>query len=170
MNQLETGDLPPEVVQKIATKLEVSEDDVVQMNRRFAGPDQSLNAPVGSEGDTEFQDWLTDTRPTQDVTVAEEEEQDKRRSLMTKALEALNERERHIFTERCLKDPASTLEELAQIYGISRERVRQIEVRAFEKVQQKTLEAAIEEGMVDREQLAAAKEAGGHRQLRGAGT
>lgn len=170
MNQLEAGDLPPEVVEKIATKLEVSENDVVQMNRRFAGPDQSLNAPVGGDGEAEFQDWLTDTRPTQDVTVAEDEEQDKRRSLMEKALEGLNERERHIFTERCLKDPASTLEELAQIYNISRERVRQIEVRAFEKVQQKTLEAAIEEGMVDREQFAAAKEAGGHRQLRGAGT
>jgi len=167
MNAIEAGDLPPEVVKKIATELDVGEHEVVEMNRRFAGPDQSLNAPVSAEGDAEWQDWLTDSRPSQETTVAENEEQTKRMSLMQSALEDLNERERHIFTERCLKEPAATLEDLAQVYGISRERVRQIEVRAFEKVQKKTLDLAIADGVVNEQQILAARASGGHRQLRG---
>ncbi len=143
MQAIEEGDLSPESVRKIAQTLEVTEQDVVDMNRRLEGPDHSLNAVLRAESDTEWQDWLVDDRSTQDTLIADEDELDHRRGLLTQAMNVLNERERHILTERRLKENATTLEELSTQYGISRERVRQIEVRAFEKLQKaiKGLEA-----------------------------
>ncbi|MBO1325438.1 MAG: RNA polymerase sigma factor RpoH [Acetobacter sp.] len=132
---LEEGDLQPEHVSKIATTLGVSEQDVVDMNRRMAAPDHSLNAPLKADQDSEWQDRLVDDQHNQEETYAEAEEMSGRKALLANALETLNERERRIFTERRLQDEPATLEDLAQEYGISRERVRQIEVRAFEKVQ-----------------------------------
>jgi RNA polymerase sigma-32 factor len=132
----EDGDLKPEQVTQIATKLGVNEDEVVSMNRRMhAGGDTSLNALTRDDGDGEWQDWLVDTAPTQDEVVADREESDQRHALLTSAMRVLNEREQHIFTERRLKDEPVTLEDLSLKYEISRERVRQIEVRAFEKLQ-----------------------------------
>ena len=130
---------------KIAETLGVPEDDVVQMNRRLAAPDHSLNAPLRIDGDGEWMDWLVDEGESQETLLAESEELGKRRALLVRAMEMLNERERHILQERRLKDDPSTLEELSQQYGISRERVRQIEVRAFEKLQKAIRNAAIEE-------------------------
>ncbi len=135
IKELDEGDLPPESVKKIATTLAVSEADVVQMNRRMAGGDQSLNAPMRQDGDAEWQDWLVDDTETQDISVAEADELDHRRAMLDTALKTLTERERRIFTERRLKDDPVTLEDLSKDFGVSRERVRQIEVRAFEKVQ-----------------------------------
>ena len=129
------GDLAPESVKQIATTLAVSEDDVVQMNRRMSGGDQSLNAPMRQDGEAEWQDWLVDDSDTQDIVVAEADELDHRRSMLEAAMATLTERERHIFTERRLRDDPVTLEDLSKDFGVSRERVRQIEVRAFEKVQ-----------------------------------
>ena len=132
----EDGDLHPDDVKKIATDLGVSEEDVVSMNRRMAmGGDTSLNVPMGEDGDSQWQDLLGDEGPLQDERVAEAEERDVRHELLTEALETLNERERHILTERRLTDDPKTLEDLSQVYDVSRERVRQIEVRAFEKLQ-----------------------------------
>ena len=136
MQAIEDGDLKPEQVNKIATTLGVSEQDVVDMNRRMAAPDHSLNAPVKAEQESEWQDRLVDDNVNQEEVYAENEEMSGRKALLATALEALNERERRIFTERRLKDDPATLEDLAHDYGISRERVRQIEVRAFEKVQE----------------------------------
>ena len=136
LEAIEDGDLHPDDVKKIATDLGVAEDDVVQMNRRMAkGGDTSLNMPLREEGEGEWQDWLADEGPTQDVTVADRQEADIRHDLLREALLTLNDRERHILTQRRLIDEPQTLEDLSQEYGISRERVRQIEVRAFEKVQ-----------------------------------
>lgn len=135
MQAIEDGDLQPEQVNKIATTLGVSEQDVVSMNRRMAAPDHSLNAPMRADQDSEWQDRLVDDQVNQEETYAENEELSGRKALLATAMSSLNERERHIFTERRLTDEPSTLEELAHQYGISRERVRQIEVRAFEKVQ-----------------------------------
>ena len=132
-------------MQKIAQTLDVPEDDVVQMNRRLAAPDHSLNAPLRVDGDGEWQDWLVDESDDQETTLAESEELRKRRALLTAAMQTLNERERHILQERRLRDDPTTLEDLSQEYGISRERVRQIEVRAFEKLQKAIRNAAIEE-------------------------
>ena len=133
---IEDGDLKPENVTKIATELDVSEDDVISMNRRMAGGDHSLNAPISTEGESgEWQDWLEDDRQTQDVQFAEAEEYDVRRKLMVEAMEELNEREVAIIQARRLSDTPETLENLSQQFNISRERVRQIEVRAFEKLQ-----------------------------------
>jgi RNA polymerase sigma-32 factor len=132
---LEEGDLTPEHVKKIAEELRVSEEDVINMNRRLAGPDHSLNAPLRVDGDGEWQDWLPDETETQEDALAESEEIENRRDLLGQAMNNLNDRERHILTERRLRDEPLTLEELSQQYGISRERVRQIEVRAFEKLQ-----------------------------------
>ena len=133
---IEDGDLKPENVTKIATELDVSEDDVISMNRRMAGGDHSLNAPISTEGESgEWQDWLEDDRQTQDVQFAEAEEYDVRRKLMVEAMEDLNEREVAIIQARRLSDTPETLENLSQQFNISRERVRQIEVRAFEKLQ-----------------------------------
>ena len=144
LQAIDEGDLSPEHVKKIAEELNVSEDDVVQMNRRLAAPDNSLNAPVKAEGDGEWQDWLVDDSEDQETVYAEQEEMDQRREMLAEAMTALNKRERHIFSERRLKDEPSTLEELSQQYGISRERVRQIEARAFEKLQKNIKNMAME--------------------------
>ncbi|MFZ9013851.1 MAG: RNA polymerase sigma factor RpoH [Alphaproteobacteria bacterium] len=135
IREIDDGDLAPESVKQIATTLAVSEDDVVQMNRRMSGGDQSLNAPMRQDGEAEWQDWLVDDSDTQDIVVAEADELDHRRSMLEAAMATLTERERHIFTERRLRDDPVTLEDLSNAFGVSRERVRQIEVRAFEKVQ-----------------------------------
>lgn len=135
IKEIDDGDLAPESVKQIATTLAVSEDDVVQMNRRMSGGDQSLNAPMRQDGEAEWQDWLVDDSDTQDIVVAEADELDHRRSMLEAAMATLTDRERHIFTERRLRDDPVTLEDLSKDFGVSRERVRQIEVRAFEKVQ-----------------------------------
>jgi RNA polymerase sigma-32 factor len=134
ISALDDGDLRPDQVKVIATKLGVEEQDVVDMNRRLGG-DASLNAPLREDGDGEWQDWLADDSDSQEAVLARQEETDNRRAALTRALDVLNERERIIFEERRLKDDPITLEELAERFGVSRERVRQIEVRAFEKVQ-----------------------------------
>jgi RNA polymerase sigma-32 factor len=132
----EDGDLKPADVTKIATDLGVSEEDVISMNRRMAmGGDTSLNVPLREEGDGQWQDWLVDTEPLQDERVADAEESRMRHDLLVQAMEALNDREKHILTERRLSEDPKTLEELSQVYDVSRERIRQIEVRAFEKLQ-----------------------------------
>jgi RNA polymerase sigma-32 factor len=135
MQAIDDGDLQPEQVAKIAHALDVPEQDVVSMNRRLTAPDHSLNAPVRADSEGEWQDWLVDEGDTQETVLADREELSGRKALLAGALKTLNERERHILVERRLKDEPSTLEELSQQYGISRERVRQIEVRAFEKLQ-----------------------------------
>jgi len=145
LKAMEEGDLHPENVSKIAETLGVPEQDVVSMNRRLAAPDHSLNAPLRIDGDGEWQDWLVDEEADQETVFAESEELGKRRALLNAAMENLNERERHILQERRLKEDPTTLEDLSQVYGISRERVRQIEVRAFEKLQKAIRNAAIEE-------------------------
>ncbi|MGQ0559915.1 MAG: RNA polymerase sigma factor RpoH [Sphingosinicella sp.] len=132
----EEGDLKPEDVTKIATDLGVSEEDVVSMNRRMAmGGDTSLNVPLRDDSEGTWQDFLVDNEPLQDERVAEAQESQMRRELLVEAMQALNDRERHILTERRLRDDPKTLEELSQVYDVSRERIRQIEVRAFEKLQ-----------------------------------
>jgi RNA polymerase sigma-32 factor len=141
MQAIEDGDLKPEQVAKIAKDLDVPEQDVIQMNRRLAATDHSLNAPVRVDGEGEWQDWLVDESDNQEVELAEREDMGRRKALLANALRTLNERERHILIERRLKDEPTTLEELSHQYGISRERVRQIEVRAFEKLQ-KAIQAA----------------------------
>jgi RNA polymerase sigma-32 factor len=145
MQAMEEGDLNPEQVAKIAKSLNVPESDVISMNRRLSSPDHSLNAPLRIDGEGEWQDWLVDENEDQETILAEQEELTKRRQLLTQALETLNERERHILQERRLQENPTTLEDLSQQYGISRERVRQIEVRAFEKLQRAIRNAAIEE-------------------------
>ena len=147
LKAFEEGDLHPDTVTTIADKLKVSEDDVVSMNRRLSGGDQSLNAPLRIDGDGEWQDWLEDESDNQEVMLGQEEELDHRRQMLTEAFRCLNERERHILQERRLKDDPATLEELSHEYGISRERVRQIEVRAFEKLQRAMRNAALQENM-----------------------
>ncbi|MBM3488016.1 MAG: RNA polymerase sigma factor RpoH [Alphaproteobacteria bacterium] len=132
---IEEGDLAPEHVKRIAAELGVAESEVVSMNRRLAAPDHSLNAPLRADGEGEWQDWLVDETDNQEIRLAESQELSRRQKLLAGALGILNERERHIITERRLKDDPATLEDLSQHYGISRERVRQIEVRAFEKLQ-----------------------------------
>ena len=142
---LEDGDLRPEQVDKIATKLGVSKEDVISMNRRLGG-DTSLNAPLRADGDGggEWQDWLVDDAPTQESLLVESEEMDNRRKLLKDAMGVLNERERRIFEARRLSEEPITLEELSGEFGVSRERVRQIEVRAFEKVQKAVKKGARE--------------------------
>ena len=132
----EDGDLAPETVTEIARRLDVPEHEVVNMNRRLAAPDHSLNAPLRIDGDGEWQDWLEDTTPNQETELAASEELELRRRMLESAMETLNDRERYILTQRRLNEEPMTLETLSQIYDISRERVRQIEVRAFEKVQE----------------------------------
>jgi RNA polymerase sigma-32 factor len=135
INALEEGDLHPDQAKLIAKRLGVTEQDVVEMNRRLGG-DVSLNAPIREEGDAgEWQDWLVDESSSQESRLAESEEADNRRKALTDALSVLNERERRIFEARRLAEEPITLEDLAAEFGVSRERVRQIEVRAFEKVQ-----------------------------------
>lgn len=136
ISALEEGDLKPEQVKSIATRLGVTEKDVIDMNRRLGG-DASLNAPIRAESESgEWQDWLVDETDNQESRLAESEELDNRKKALGQALDVLNDRERRIFQARRLSDSPITLEELASEFGVSRERVRQIEVRAFEKVQQ----------------------------------
>ena len=139
---IEEGDMRPEQVKVIATKLGVTEEEVINMNRRLAAPDHSLNAPLRADSEGEWQDWLVDETPSQETILAEREEKDDRSDLLAEGMKALNERERHILTERRLKDDPATLEDLSKEYDISRERVRQIEVRAFEKLQRAIRDAA----------------------------
>jgi RNA polymerase sigma-32 factor len=148
LQALEEGDLSPEHVEKIAKDLGVTEDDVVSMNRRLAAPDHSLNAPLRAESEGEWQDWLVDETPTQEARLGESQELGIRRDLLVRAMKILNERERDILAERRLKEEPTTLEDLSQKYGISRERVRQIEVRAFEKLQKAIKAAAAERKLV----------------------
>ncbi len=139
----EEGDLKPEDVAKIATDLGVSEEDVISMNRRMAmGGDTSLNVPLRDDSEGSWQDFLVDDTPLQDERVAEAQESQVRHELLQEAMGALNERERHILTERRLTDEPKTLEELSQVYDVSRERIRQIEVRAFEKLQKALMSLA----------------------------
>jgi len=139
---IDDGALHPDQVKQIATTLKVSEAEVISMNQRLAG-DASLNAPVRSdEGTSQWQDWLVDETPDQETTLGESEEFSERMSMVNQAMDVLNDRERAIFVARRLKEDPQTLEQLAQQYGVSRERIRQIEVRAFEKVQQGVQHAA----------------------------
>nr|WP_300377846.1 RNA polymerase sigma factor RpoH [Henriciella sp.] len=144
---LETGDLNPEQVSEIAERLNVSEKDVLSMNGRMSGSDASLNAPMGVEGDMEWQDWLTDDEPGQAETYANRQEFDSRMELLQDAMGDLSEREQHILQERRLTDEPKTLEELSEVYNVSRERIRQIEVRAFEKIQKAMKRMAKEQGL-----------------------
>ncbi|OWU67327.1 RNA polymerase sigma 70 [Roseovarius sp. 22II1-1F6A] len=147
---LEEGDLRPENVKQIANDLNVTEDEVISMNRRMSGGDASLNATVGSDGDTttQWQDWLEDEDSDQAEAYAESDEMNVRLSLLTEAMDVLNDREKNILEQRRLRDEPMTLEELSGEYDVSRERIRQIEVRAFEKLQKRMTELAREKGMV----------------------
>jgi RNA polymerase sigma-32 factor len=149
LEALEDGDLRPEHVTKIAHDLKVTPEEVTSMNRRMAGGgDTSLNAPLREEGEGEWQDWLADDGPLQDEIAEDRQEASDRHALLTTALADLNERERDIFSQRRLIDEPATLEDLSQRYDISRERVRQIEVRAFEKVQ-KSIHAQMRARMLE---------------------
>ena len=149
ISALEEGDLHPDQVRLIATKLGVLDEEVISMNRRLSGPDASLNAPLRADSENEWQDWLEDKDAvSQETQLAESEEKSIRMSLLEEAMTELTDRERHILTERRLKDDPTTLEELAAQYGVSRERVRQIEVRAFEKLQKAMRAAAHERNLV----------------------
>ena len=149
LDAFEDGDLRPEDVTKIATDLGVTENDVVSMNRRMAmGGDTSLNVSMNEDGEGQWQDWLADDSPLQDQTVAEAQEANVRHGMLVDAMDDLNDREKHILTERRLTDDPKTLEELSQVYGVSRERVRQIEVRAFEKLQKAMVRLAGEKRLL----------------------
>ena len=146
---LEEGDLRPENLAQIAKDLSVSEAEVIAMNRRLAGSDASLNVQVGSDGEggSQWQDWLEDEDSDQAGAYAEKDEMDIRLGLLTKAMDALNDRERDVLAKRRLSDEPVTLEDLSESYGVSRERIRQIEVRAFEKLQARMRELAKGKGM-----------------------
>ena len=145
---IEEGDLTPEHVAKIAKELDVPESDVINMNRRLMAPDNSLNAPLRTDGEGEWQDWLVDDEASQEAKLSDRQELGLRRDLLKNAMTHLTERERDILMERRLKENPATLEDLSTKYGISRERVRQIEVRAFEKLQK-----AIKSGALERQLL-----------------
>ena len=151
MQALEEGDLKPEQVEEIATKLGVTTDEVVSMNGRLSGPDASLNAPLrGTEGEGQWQDWLSDDdAESQEEELAQSDEFETRMTLLQSAMGELNEREQHILQERRLTEEPKTLEELADQYGVSRERIRQIEVRAFEKLQKAMKSMASEQGLLN---------------------
>ena len=154
LSALEDGQLRPEQIASIAKSLSVSEDDVVMMNGRMSGGgDASLNAPMRGGGDdggaAEWMDWLPDDESDHAAEIANTEEYDKRMDLLSQAMATLNEREQHILRERRLRDDPVTLEDLSKVYEVSRERIRQIEVRAFEKLQQKMRELAATEGMIE---------------------
>ena len=151
LGALEEGDLRPENVTRIAHDLNVSESEVVAMNRRLSGGDASLNAIVGSDGDsaTQWQDWLEDESADQAGDYAERDELQARHELLMRAMDVLNERERDILNQRRLQDQPVTLEELSDRFGVSRERIRQIEVRAFEKLQTRMRQLAEEKGMLE---------------------
>jgi RNA polymerase sigma-32 factor len=150
ISALEEGDMRPDQVSQIATKLGVLDSEVISMNRRLSGPDASLNAPLRADSENEWQDWLEDKEQvSQETRLAEDEEKSLRMGLLQVAMTELTDRERHILTERRLKDDPTTLETLAAEYGVSRERVRQIEVRAFEKLQRAMRAAAVEQNLVN---------------------
>ena len=144
---LDNAQLKPDQVTHIATKLNVPEKDVISMNGRMSGSDASLNAPMGAEGDMEWMDWLADEEPNQAEEFAETQEFGARMELLQEAMADLSEREQHILTERRLTDEPKTLEQLSVVYNVSRERIRQIEVRAFEKLQKAMQKMAKEEGL-----------------------
>ena len=149
MRALDEGDLHPDQVEHIATKLGVTDDDVISMNRRLSGPDASLNAPMRADGEAEWQDWLADDDADDaEEELAESDEFSTRMTLLQEAMGALNEREQNIIQERRLTEEPKTLEDLAQVYGVSRERIRQIEVRAFEKLQNEMKRLAEERGLM----------------------
>ena len=149
LQAFEDGDLNQATLTKIATDLGVAEKEVIDMNRRMAmGGDTSLNVPMREDGDGQWQDWLVDNEPLQDERVAEAQETDVRHAMLAEAMDGLNDREKHILMERRLVDEPKTLEELSQIYSVSRERVRQIEVRAFEKLQKAMLRIAGDKRML----------------------
>ena len=146
---IEEGDLRPETVRQLATDLSVTESEVVEMNRRLAGADASLNVSVGNdEGSGSWQDWLEDETADQAGAYAERDEFESRHAMLVQAMDVLNQRERDVLTERRLSEPAVTLEELSERYGVSRERIRQIEVRAFEKLQARMTEIARARGIL----------------------
>jgi RNA polymerase sigma-32 factor len=145
LKAIEEGDLPPETVKEIATRLDVPENDVVDMNRRLSSHDHSLNAPLRIDGDGEWQDWLVDETESQETRLADDQEFGRRSKLLERAMGILNPRERRILVERRLKEEPATLDDLSKEFNISRERVRQIEVRAFEKIQRSIRNSAIEE-------------------------
>ena len=150
MKQIEKGELPPDIVEKIAKKLssknlKIEEKDVIEMNRRLSGPEKSLNSPISNDDQTEKITLLKSNEENQENELNRIDENNKRKELLLKALKSLNEREKDVFIKRCLNDPPSTLEKLSKIYNVSRERIRQIEVRSFEKVKKMVLETAIEE-------------------------
>ena len=150
ISALQEGDLHPDQVSVIATKLGVLDAEVISMNRRLSGGDASLNSPMRADSESEWQDWLVDDKtPSQETVVADTQEKTLRMGLLEEAMTELTDRERHILTERRLKDDPTTLEELAGQYGVSRERVRQIEVRAFEKLQKSMKAAALDRNLVD---------------------
>jgi RNA polymerase sigma-32 factor len=150
IDAMEDGDMKPADVSYIATQLKVTEDEVVSMNRRMSmGGDTSLNLKMSEDGEGEWQDWLTDDGPIQDEIVANREEAEVRHALLAEAMRELNDRERHILTQRRLSEEPQTLEELSQEYGISRERVRQIEVRAFDKLQRAMRTLATERRLIE---------------------
>jgi len=142
MQAMEDGALTPDNVSRIALELDVAETEVVIMDQRLSGSDQSLNAPVRMDGEGEWQDWLVDESDDQETLLSRSQEEGQRHTLLNNALQSLNERERDILVQRRLQEEAATLETLSVRYGISRERVRQIELRAFEKLQQ-AMKAAI---------------------------
>ena len=149
IDAFEEGDLKPEALTKIATDLGVSEEEVTSMNRRMAmGGDTSLNVSMREDGEGQWQDWLVDTDPLQDERIADAQEKGVRHDMLTEAMDALNDREKHILAERRLADDPKTLEELSQVYGVSRERVRQIEVRAFDKLQKAMMRLAGEKRLL----------------------
>jgi RNA polymerase sigma-32 factor len=150
MKAIDDGDLHPDQVKKIATALDVPEEDVVNMNRRLSAPDHSLNAPLRVDGDGEWQDWLVDDRDSQETVLGERQELSERSKLLAEAMKGLNQRERHILSQRRLRDEPATLEDLSREFNISRERVRQIEVRAFEKLQ-RAIRGAVEAQQVERQ-------------------
>src|SRR5512144_221518 len=150
ISALEEGDMRPDQVKLIATKRGVLDEEVISMNRRLSGGDASLNSPMRADSESEWQDWLVDDiTPSQETVIADTQEKNLRMSLLEEAMTELTDRERHILTERRLKDEPTTLEELASQYGVSRERVRQIEVRAFEKLQKSMRAAAQDRNLVD---------------------
>jgi RNA polymerase sigma-32 factor len=144
LQAIDEGDLSAENVEKIARELDVPQSDVISMNRRLAAPDHSLNAPVRTDGEGEWQDWLVDEADDQETRLSDRQELGLRRDLLRDAMTHLTERERDILTARRLRDAPATLEDLSEKYGVSRERVRQIEVRAFEKLQRAIKHASLE--------------------------
>ncbi len=155
LRAIEDGDLSPEHVTKIADELRVSEDEVVQMNRRLAAPDRSLNAPMRVEGEGEWQDWLADDSESQETVYGEHEELERRRQMLAGAMDVLNDRERRILHERRLREDPATLEDLSHEFGVSRERIRQIEVRAFEKLQRAVRDTVMQDRLRAEQALSA---------------